>query len=135
MMSAGIIIRPFLIPCAMRRASWVLGLCQTVLVCADRALPFLQHPETPGMPRDPRTSYRRNLDHTAVYIWALDVRFWIITQCPLLFCGRLRVIVVSGEKFLSALIVFTLSFLLRPDINVLPRNFYNRIFMMLLQGF
>lgn len=81
-------------------------------MCADRALPFLQHPETPGMSRDPRTSYRRNLDHTAVYIWALDVRFWIITQCTLLFCGRLRVIVVSGEKFLSVLMVLTLIFLL-----------------------
>ena len=50
-------------------------------MCADRALPFLQHSETPGMPRDPRTSYCQHLDHTVVCIWALDGRS--LDYCPM----------------------------------------------------
>ena len=106
-------------------------------MCADRALPFPQRPETPGMPGDPRASYRRNLDHTAVYIWALDGRAFsgLLPDAPCFSAGGRGSLLSAVEKFLSVLMALTLIFLLRPDINVLPRNFYYQILMMLLQGF
>ena len=123
--------------CAMRRGSRVLG---SISNCCDMRLWGSSFPSAPWgsgdawgskdiLPSAPSTPY------SCVYLgsWRAFSGLFDALCFSTGGCGSL---LSAVEKILiGASLLFTLIFLLRPNVNVLPRNFYNRIFMMLLQSF